>query len=133
MEWVLYIDEEGEAAHDATFLESSVVLGMGALSLVLVLDLCSLIELAWEWVGRQTGLAEEVAEYLKESVQVVLRLTISLGPLFFYVTLTIVCFPLGLCQYLEDQYIFSLGLQTFSLAPFPQDAPTPVPLLLFIS
>ena len=40
---------------------------------------------------------------------------------------------LGLCQYLEDRYVFSLGPQTFSLAPFPQDIPTPVPLLLFIS
>ena len=40
---------------------------------------------------------------------------------------------LGLCQYLEDQYVFSLGPQTFSLAPFPQDTPTPVPLLLFVS
>ena len=42
-------------------------------------------------------------------------------------------FPLGLCQYLEDQYVFSLGPQHFSLAPFPQDAPTPVPLLIFPS
>ena len=42
-------------------------------------------------------------------------------------------FPLGLCQYLEDRYVFSLGPQNFSLAPFPQDAPTPVPLPLFIS
>ena len=42
-------------------------------------------------------------------------------------------FPLGLCQYLENRYVFSLGPQTFSLAPFPQDAPTPVPLLLFSS
>ena len=42
-------------------------------------------------------------------------------------------FPLGLCQYLEDRYVFPLGLQNFSLAPFPQDAPTPVPLLLFSS
>ena len=42
-------------------------------------------------------------------------------------------FPLGLCQYLEDRYVFSLGPQSFSLAPFPQDAPTPVPLLLFTS
>ena len=41
--------------------------------------------------------------------------------------------PLGLCQYLEDQYVFSLGPQHFSLAPFPRDAPTPVPLLLFPS
>ena len=42
-------------------------------------------------------------------------------------------FPLGLCQYLEDQYVFSLGSQHFSLTPFPQDTPTPVPLLLFTS
>ena len=41
--------------------------------------------------------------------------------------------PLGLCQYLEDRYIFTLGPQHFSLVPFPQDAPTPVPLLLFPS
>ena len=40
---------------------------------------------------------------------------------------------LGLCQYLEDQYVFSLGPQSFCLVPFPQDAPTPVPLLLFAS
>ena len=31
-------------------------------------------------------------------------------------------FPLGLCQYLEDWYVFSLGPQHFSLAPFPRDA-----------
>ena len=42
-------------------------------------------------------------------------------------------FPLGLCQYLEDRYVFSLGPQYFSLAPFSQDAPTPVSLLLFSS
>ena len=42
-------------------------------------------------------------------------------------------FPLGLCQYLEDRYVFSLGPQHFSLTPFPQDAPTPVPLLIFPS
>ena len=41
--------------------------------------------------------------------------------------------PLGLCQYLEDRYVFTLGPQHFSLVPFPQDAPTPVPLLLFPS
>ena len=41
--------------------------------------------------------------------------------------------PLGLCQYLEDRYVFTLGPQSFSLAPFPLDAPTPVPLLLFAS
>ena len=42
-------------------------------------------------------------------------------------------FPLGLCQYLEDRYVFSLGPQHFSLVPVSQDAPTPVPLLLFPS
>ena len=42
-------------------------------------------------------------------------------------------FPLGLCQYLEDWYVFSLGPQHFSLAPSPRDAPTPVPLLIFSS
>ena len=42
-------------------------------------------------------------------------------------------FPLGLCQYLEDQYVFTLGPQYFLLVPFPLDAPTPVPLLLFPS
>ena len=42
-------------------------------------------------------------------------------------------FPLGLCQYLKDQYVFSLGPQYFSLTPFSQDTPTPVPLLLFSS
>ena len=41
--------------------------------------------------------------------------------------------PLGLCQYLEDRYVFTLGPQSFSLAPFPEGAPTPVPLLLFPS
>ena len=41
--------------------------------------------------------------------------------------------PLGLCQYLEDQYVFSLGPRCFSFVPFPLDAPTPVPLLLFAS
>ena len=30
-------------------------------------------------------------------------------------------------------YVFFLGPQSFLLAPFPQDAPTPVPLLLFTS
>ena len=78
MEWVLYVNEEGGAADDAMFLESSVVLRTGAPSLVLVLDLCSLIELAWERVGRQMGLAEEVAEYPKESVQVVCLVTASI-------------------------------------------------------
>ena len=41
--------------------------------------------------------------------------------------------PLGLCQYLEDRYVFTLGPQSFSLAPFSEDAPAPVPLLLFPS
>ena len=41
--------------------------------------------------------------------------------------------PLGLCQYLEDRYVFTLGPQSFSLTPFSEDAPTPVPLLLFPS
>ena len=36
-------------------------------------------------------------------------------------------FPLGLCQYLEDRYVFSLGPRCFSFAPFPEDTPTPVP------
>ena len=42
-------------------------------------------------------------------------------------------FPLGLCQYIEDQYVFSLGPWCFSFVPFAQDAPTPVPVLLFAS
>ena len=41
--------------------------------------------------------------------------------------------PLGLCQYLEDWYVFTLGPQYFSLTLFSQDTPTPVPLLLFSS
>ena len=41
--------------------------------------------------------------------------------------------PLGLCQYLEDRYVFTLGPQSFSLAPFAEGTPTPVPLLLFPS
>ena len=41
--------------------------------------------------------------------------------------------PLGLSQYLEDRYIFSLGPQCFSFAPFAQDTPTPVLVPLFIS
>ena len=42
-------------------------------------------------------------------------------------------FPLGLCQYIEDWYVFSLGPQCFSFAPFARDTPTPVPVLLFAS
>ena len=41
--------------------------------------------------------------------------------------------PLGLCQYIENHYVFSLGPRCFSLVPFPPDTPTPVPLLLFVS
>ena len=52
---------------------------------------------------------------------------------FLLVRTTQRMFPLGLCQYIEDWYVFSLGPRCFSLAPYPPDAPTPVPLLLFVS
>ena len=55
------------------------------------------------------------------------------GASFLLVRTTQHMFPLGLCQYLEDRYVFSLGPHCFSFAPFPEDAPTPVPLLLFAS
>ena len=55
------------------------------------------------------------------------------GASFLLIRTTQHMFPLGLCQYLEDQYVFSLGPRCFSFAPFPEDAPTPVPLLLFPS
>ena len=40
-------------------------------------------------------------------------------------------FPLGLTLFTKDQYTFTLDSYSFSLVPFPQDAPTPVPILLF--
>ena len=55
------------------------------------------------------------------------------GASFLLIRTTQHMFPLGLCQYLKDQYVFSLGPCCFSFAPFPEDAPTPVPLLLFAS
>ena len=55
------------------------------------------------------------------------------GTSFLLIRTTQRMFPLGLCQYIEDQYVFSLGPRCFSLAPYPPDAPTPVPLLLFVS
>ena len=55
------------------------------------------------------------------------------GASFLLIHTTQRMFPLGLCQYLEDRYVFSLGPCCFSFAPFPQDIPTPVPLLLFTS
>ena len=55
------------------------------------------------------------------------------GASFLLIRTTQHMFPLGLCQYLEDRYVFSLGPRYFSFAPFPQDAPTPVPLPLFAS
>ena len=55
------------------------------------------------------------------------------GASFLLIHTTQHMFPLGLRQYLEDRYVFSLGPCCFSFAPFPQDAPTPVPLLLFAS
>ena len=55
------------------------------------------------------------------------------GTSFLLVCTTQRMLPLGLCQFLEDQYIFSLGPHCFSFAPFPQEAPTPVPLQLFAS
>ena len=55
------------------------------------------------------------------------------GASFLLIRTTQHMFPLGLCQYLEDRYVFSLGPHCFSFAPFPEDAPTPVPLLLFPS
>ena len=41
--------------------------------------------------------------------------------------------PLGLTMFTEDCYTFTLGPCSFSLAPFPEDAPTSVPTLLFSS
>ena len=55
------------------------------------------------------------------------------GTSFLLIRTTQRMLPLGLCQYLEDRYVFSLGPHCFSFAPFPEDAPTPVPLLLFAS
>ena len=55
------------------------------------------------------------------------------GASFLLIRTTQCMLPLGLCQYLEDRYVFSLGPRCFSFAPFPEDAPTPVPLLLFAS
>ena len=55
------------------------------------------------------------------------------GTSFLLVHTTQRMLPLGLCQYIEDRYVFSLGPRCFSLAPYPPDAPTPVPLLLFVS
>ena len=55
------------------------------------------------------------------------------GTSFLLIRTTQRMFPLGLCQYLEDRYVFSLGPRCFSFVPFPPDAPTPVPLLLFSS
>ena len=55
------------------------------------------------------------------------------GTSFLLVHTTQCMLPLGLCQFLKDQYIFSLGPRCFSFMPFPQDAPTPVPLQLFAS
>ena len=55
------------------------------------------------------------------------------GTSFLLIRTTQRMFPLGLCQYLEDWYVFSLGPCCFSFTPFPRDTPTPVPLLLFAS
>ena len=55
------------------------------------------------------------------------------GTSFLLIHTTQRMFPLGLCQYLEDRYVFSLGPHCFSFAPFPRDTPTPVPFLLFAS
>ena len=55
------------------------------------------------------------------------------GTSFLLVRTTQRMLPLGLCQYIEDRYVFSLGPRCFSLVPYPLDAPTPVPLLLFVS
>ena len=55
------------------------------------------------------------------------------GTSFLLIRTTQLMLPLGLCQYLEDRYVFSLGPRCFSFAPFPWDAPTTVPLLIFAS
>ena len=55
------------------------------------------------------------------------------GTSFLLIRTTQRMFPLGLCQYVEDQYVFSLGPHCFSFVPFPRNAPTPVPLQLFTS
>ena len=55
------------------------------------------------------------------------------GASFLLVRTTQRMFPLGLCQYLEDRYVFSLDPRCFSFVPFPEGTPTPVPLLLFPS
>ena len=41
--------------------------------------------------------------------------------------------PLGLTTFTEERYTFTLGPYSLSLAPFPEDTPTPVPPLLFSS
>ena len=52
---------------------------------------------------------------------------------FLICVLRCMFFPLGLASYMEDQYTFTLGPRSFSLAPIPEGEPTPVPVLLFAS
>ena len=82
-------------------------------------------------------LLKEQSLDLKPGAQVYKRGNVTIDYLyrasFLLIRTTQRMLPLGLCQYLEDRYVFSLGPRCFSFAPFPQDAPTPVPLLLFAS
>lgn len=70
--------EEGVGAADAMFLGSRTVVGMEALSLVLILGSCSSNEMASERADRRMGSTGVVAGYPKEPVQVVRSATPSI-------------------------------------------------------
>ena len=90
--------------------------------------------LAWSWsLSSHVSLLPAVGSGLEVDELVSVTIDYLDGTSFLLCCSYRHMFPLGLCQYLEDQYVFSLGPQHFSLASFPQDVPTPVLLLLFPS